>query len=314
MKFFNIHLTKNITFLDILRWKLTAKKVKWPKWVHNNSKALLPNHVTNDQIAVTYINHATCLIQTTDYNILTDPVWSHRVSPFTFVGPKRVRHPGIAFDKLPKIDIVLISHNHYDHLDLHTLKRLEKAFQPYFFAPLGNRKLLTKHGLSKVQEFNWWDSSSVFKNSELKITLVPAQHFSGRGLHDRDKALWGGFVFELIKENPIKVFFAGDTGYASHFKQIYEKFGAIDVSLLPIGAYEPSYIMQEMHMNPKEAVLAHLDLHSRCSIPIHYGTFQLTDEGIDEPLNDLAKAIEEYQLREDAFKVVPEGETFIYAV
>jgi L-ascorbate metabolism protein UlaG (beta-lactamase superfamily) len=310
LKFSNISGQYNINFLEILRWLLTKQSAEWPKWVNNTYKSQLLKNVSADQVAVTFVNHATCLIQTNNKHILTDPVWSYRVSPLSFVGPKRVRDPGIAFNELPTIDMVVISHNHYDHLDIYTLKKLEEKFQPIFIVPLGNRHFLEKKKLTNVHELNWWETF-IFNSdkSNFKITLVPAQHFSGRWLHDRDKTLWGGYVLES-RQN--KVFFAGDTGYASHFKQIYEKFGAMDISLLPIGSYEPRYIMKEVHMNPEEAVQAHVDLQSKLSIPIHFGTFQLTDESIDEPILRLTEALKQQSISADIFKTLLEGETIVY--
>src|SRR6185503_7337082 len=179
-------------------------------------------------------------------NVLTDPVWSERVSPVSWAGPKRVRPPGLAFEQLPRIDVVLISHNHYDHLDLDTLRRLERAHQPLFVTCLGNRAFLAQHGLGRVTELDWWDTAPVGSG---RVLCTPAQHWSGRGLSDRNRTLWGGFVIELADRT---VYFAGDTGYCAQFAEIRSRYGVVDVALLPIAAYKPRWFMREQHMNPDE--------------------------------------------------------------
>jgi L-ascorbate metabolism protein UlaG (beta-lactamase superfamily) len=219
-----------------------------------------------------------------------------------------VRDPGLAFEDLPNIDVVLISHNHYDHMDIKTLKLLEKKFKPLFFVPLGDKKILKKNGLTRVFELGWWEQHTLSDNTQ--ITLIPAQHFSGRTLLDSNKSLWGGYV---IEENKFKILFAGDTGYSSHFTEIFEKFGSMDIALLPIGAYEPQHLMRAVHMDPSEAAAAHRDLKAKQSIAIHFGTFQLTDEGIDDPVIGLQKAMAEKAINSDSFKVLKEGETLIYS-
>jgi len=292
---------------EILHWQFTRKPKKWPEWIANTLIPKLPTHMAPNTAAITFINHATCLIQTNNLNILTDPVWSHRVSPFSFIGPARVRDPGLSLQDLPHIDVVLISHNHYDHMDIKTLKLLAKKFKPLFFVPLGDKKILKKHGLTRVSELGWWEHHTLPDNTQ--ITLIPAQHFSGRTLTDRNKSLWGGYV---IEENNLKILFAGDTGYSPHFTEIFDKFGSMDIALLPIGAYQPQHLMQPVHMNPNEAITAHGDLKAKQSIAIHFGTFQLTDEGIDEPVIDLQHAMAEKAISPDAFKALKEGETLIY--
>jgi L-ascorbate metabolism protein UlaG (beta-lactamase superfamily) len=308
-RFSNTIKHKQHTLWEILHWQFTRKPKKWPKWIANTLISQLPTPVAPNTAAITFINHATCLIQTNTLNVLTDPVWSSRVSPFSFIGPARVRDPGLAFEDLPHIDVVLISHNHYDHLDIATLKLLEKKFKPLFFVPLGDKKILKKNGLTKVSELDWWESHTLPNNTQ--VTLIPAQHFSGRTLIDRNKSLWGGYV---IAENNLKILFAGDTGYSPHFKEIFAKFGSMDIALLPIGAYQPQHLMQPVHMDPREALIAHCDLKANQSIAIHFGTFQLTDEGIDDPILDLQHALTETAIHPDAFKVLKEGETLIYTL
>lgn len=286
---------------DVLKWKLKNQQKLWPKWVENTAQAQPVSTTGPDEMVLTFINHVTFLIQTAGLNILTDPVFSERVSPFQQVGPKRVRRPGLELDRLPKIDYVLVSHNHYDHLDVASITYLEKKFHPEFIAPLGNGSVLKKAGAIQVLETDWWQD---LEFSGLRVITVPAQHWSGRGLSDRNLTLWSGFVLQTAKK---KIYFAGDTGYSSHFKQIREKLGILDIALLPIGAYEPRWFMREQHMNPEDAVFAHKDLEAKLSIGMHFGTFQLTDEGIDEPVTDLELALKKHSIAN--FSVLEVGET-----
>lgn len=306
-KFFNPGLKKEKGFFDVAKWLLTRDMADWPQWVENTQTPKLPKNLKPEQMAITFINHSTFLIQIDGLNILTDPVFSERVSPVTFAGPKRVRAPGLEISELPKIDAIVISHNHYDHLDLASLKKLHKKFEPKIFVPMKVGILLKEEKITNVVELDWWASDYFGENT--KITLTPAQHFSGRGLFDRFKTLWGGYI---IKVNGHKIFFAGDTGYANHFKQINERFGAMDFSILPIGAYEPRWFMKDMHMNPLEAVYAHQDLKSRKSIGMHYGTFQLTDEAIYKPVEDLQKAKLRNNIPANDFTVMAVGQTIVH--
>jgi L-ascorbate metabolism protein UlaG (beta-lactamase superfamily) len=260
-----------------------------------------------DDVAITFVNHATFLIQTDGMTILTDPVWSERASPFRRIGPKRVRHPGVAFADLPRIDLILLSHNHYDHLDVATLARLRATFAPTVLAAAGDRRLLAPLGFARVHELDWWDEHQF--GDTLKVTFVPAQHFSARGLFDRRKSLWGGY---MIESRGRRVYFGGDTGYASHFSEIKTRLGSPDIAMLGIGAYEPRWFMQPIHMNPAEAVCAHRDLGSRHSIGMHFGTFQLTTEAIDQPQADLRRALAESGIPDSEFVTLHEGETRIY--
>lgn len=241
-----------------------------------NKGELLQKNSKN--LSVTWIGHATVLIQLDGQNILTDPIWSERCSPVSFAGPKRYTAPGISMDHLPPIHIVIISHNHYDHLDLPTLKELETRFKPTFFVGLKNGKLLKEEGIQNVIEMDWWN---VKLERDIKITFTPTQHFSGRGLFDREETLWGSYILEGSKET---VYFAGDTGYFPQFKEIGKKFPNIDIAILPIGAYEPRWFMKPIHMNPEDSYQAFLDLNAKYLLPMHYNTFVLTDEALDEPL------------------------------
>ena len=236
------------------------------------------------EIRLTFVGHSTFLIQSGAGNILTDPVFSERASPFTFMGPRRARVPGVKFDDLPEISMVLLSHNHYDHCDLPTLRALNTRFAPVFITTLGNAALLRRHGITRVEELDWWQDATT---AAVPVTATPAQHFSSRGPFERNRTLWAGFVLRLGERT---VYFAGDSGYGPHFSAIRQRLGPFDLSLLPIGAYEPRWFMRDVHMNPAEAVQAHLDFESHRSIGMHFGTFQLTPEGIDEPLRALAEA------------------------
>ncbi|HEY2229341.1 MAG TPA: MBL fold metallo-hydrolase [Xanthobacteraceae bacterium] len=279
----------------------------WPARVETKGVHRLHEPRAADEVAITFVNHATFLIQTGGTTILTDPIWSERASPFRRIGPKRVRRPGVAFAELPPIDVVLLSHNHYDHLDIATLARLRRRCDPAVLAAAGDARLVGPLGFKSVRELDWWDAIEI--GDGLKITFVPAQHFSARGLFDRQKSLWGGYMIERLRQC---IFFGGDSGYSSHFTDIRARLGAPDLALLGIGAYEPRWFMQPMHMNPAEAVRAHRDLGSRQSIGMHFGTFQLSAEAIDQPQADLRRALIESGLAESEFITLHEGETRIY--
>lgn len=239
---------------------------------------------TGNDIVITFIGHATFLIQTPEQTVLTDPVFADHAGPFGALGPRRVRRPGIAFDRLPPVSLILLSHNHYDHCDVRALRALARRDHSTVLTPLGNGRLLRSVGFRRVEELDWWDES---KTAALPVTLTPAHHFSARTPFDRNRALWGGFVVTIGGR---RVYFAGDTAYTTVFAEIYKRYGGVDLALLPIGAYEPRWFMQSIHMNPPEAVQAHLDLHAKASVAMHFGTFQLTPEGIDEPVQALAEA------------------------
>ena len=217
-----------------------------------------------------------------------------------------MRAPGIAFEALPRIDLVLLSHNHYDHLDLATLNRLREAFDPAILFPAGDSRLIGPVSFKTTRELDWWDA--VMFDGGLKITFVPAQHFSARGPFDQRKSLWGGYMIERAGR---RIYFCGDTGYSENFATIKSRFGAPDIALLPIGAYEPRWFMQRVHMNPAEAVQAHRDLGARQSIGMHFGTIQLTTEAIDRPQADLKAALAATGVSEQDFVTLDVGETHI---
>jgi L-ascorbate metabolism protein UlaG (beta-lactamase superfamily) len=304
--FFNPDSSAGRSFRDLLRWRRTARSKPWPQWVGNRARPELPSSLDHGQIALTFINHITFLIQFRGLNILTDPVYSQRASPFSWIGPKRVRAPGLAFDELPPIHVVLVTHNHYDHLDIDTLVRLEQAHHPHFITSLGNRAFLREFGLQSVDELDWWQSVEAAGAS---ITLTPAQHWSARSRRNRNRTLWGGFN---VRASDRQLFFAGDTGYWKHFRGIRERFGRVDIAMLPIGAYEPRWFMEPQHMNPEEAVRAHLDLEARISIATHFGCFKLTDEGIDDPVIDLAAALARHGVSTETFQVLETGATRLF--
>jgi L-ascorbate metabolism protein UlaG (beta-lactamase superfamily) len=252
---------------------------------------------------VWFVGHATVLLQIGPYNLLTDPVWCEYASPKQGKGPKRVIPAGIALEELPTIHAVLLSHNHYDHMDLASLHWLHDKFAMPIYTGLGNSWYLPKN--FHVLEMEWWQSSLL---QDLKIIYTPAQHFSGRGLRDHNRALWGGFSVLAGKDH---CFFAGDTGYSPHFKEIQSRLGAPRISLLPIGAYEPRELMSYMHMNPQEAFQAHQDLHSKCSLAIHYRTFQLTDESREQPELDLKVAMKNSSKLMNPFVCIREGRRLV---
>jgi L-ascorbate metabolism protein UlaG (beta-lactamase superfamily) len=276
-------------------------RTPWPKRVDVAPRR--PLSLGDAAAVVTFIGHATFLIQTAAATILTDPMYSERASPVRWAGPRRVRPPAVRFDDLPPIAIVLLSHNHYDHCDRRSLEMLAERFNPIVVTPLGNGSLVRSCGLSQVEELDWWDVARV---TALPITLTPAYHFSARGPFDRNRALWAGFV---VVAGGRRIYFAGDTAYAGFFTDIRERIGPIDLALLPIGAYEPRWFMQAIHMNPAEAVRAHVDLGATQSIAMHFGTFQLTTEGIDEPVRALNEACRLQRVPPSRFRALDFGES-----
>jgi L-ascorbate metabolism protein UlaG (beta-lactamase superfamily) len=304
--FFNPDASAGRSFRDFLRWRRTANPKPWPRYIGNRARPALPASLEPGQVALTFINHVTFLIQFPGLNVLTDPVYSERASPFRHMGPRRVRDPGLAFADLPPIHVVLVSHNHYDHLDLATLLRLEAGHAPHFITGLGNRAFLKSSGLHNVDELDWWQSAEVAKAG---VIMTPAQHWSTRGLGNRNRSLWGGFI---VRAGGRQVYFAGDTGYWKHFTDIHARFGRMDLALLPIGAYEPRWFMCDQHMNPDDAVRAHVDLEAQTSIGTHFGCFALTDEGIDDPVVELAAARQAHGVSVEGFQLLETGETRVY--
>ena len=292
---------------DILKWQLSGKKKKWPRRIGNTCHDCPRPRVANGEVSVTFIGHATVLLQICGLNILTDPFFADRASPVSFAGPKRVRAPGLAIDELPQIDVVLLTHNHFDHLDTRALDELQNRFDPTIITPLGNGAIITASGKRhRITEADWADTVQL--SNDMSVTLTPALHWSKRNLNDRNMALWCAFVLHTPSGT---IYFAGDTGYGNgqHFRAIREEYGPSRLSLLPIGAYEPRWFMKAQHMNPDEAVKAHIDLESRQSIAIHHGTIQLTDEPIDAPVKDLDLALRKYAIDPDRFRVLDCGQS-----
>ena len=280
---------------------LMQRRTPWPSRIDVAQRT--PPGLDGSAAVITFIGHATFLIQCAAGNILTDPIYSERAGPLNLFGPRRVRQPAIALDDLPPISTILLSHNHYDHCDLPTLGRLAARFDPIVITLTGNARLVRSAGIRRLDELDWWQDVTA---SVVPVTATPAQHFSARTAFDRNRALWGGFVLRIGGH---RVFFAGDTAYAPFFGEVRRRLGPIDLALLPIGAYEPRWFMQVVHMNPEEAVQAHLDLGARASIGMHFGTFQLTNEGIDEPLRALDDACRAKGIPAERFRPLDFGDS-----
>ena len=289
-----------------LGWGALTNAADWPDWIDVEPQTVA-NERVHEGISVTFINHATFLIQVDGINILTDPVYSERASPFQWAGPKRVHSPGVAMEDLPPIDVILISHNHYDHLDKATLRSLLEAQEepPLLLAGLGNAELLAELGSSDQRDLDWEGSAH---REGIEFVFTECRHRSGRGASDQMKTLWGSFVIKTSQGN---LYFAGDTGYSPHLQETGDRHGPFALSLLPIGAYEPRWFMKDVHLNPEEAVKAHKELRSEYSIGIHFGTFQLTYEPIDQPVIDLSLALEKHDIPATEFEVMTPGETRI---
>ncbi|HEV3215456.1 MAG TPA: MBL fold metallo-hydrolase [Vicinamibacterales bacterium] len=280
---------------------LLEPRTPWPARIDEPPRR--PPDLDGAAAVATFIGHATFLIQTAAGNVLTDPMYSQRAGPLNVLGPRRVRQPAVKFDDLPSISVVLLSHNHYDHCDLRTLRALARRFDPVVITPFGNGALVRSSGIRRVEELDWWQQA---RTSALPVTLTPAQHFSARSPFDRNRALWGGF---MLVAGGARIFFAGDTAYAPFFRDIGRRFDPVDLALLPIGAYEPRWFMQPVHMNPAEAVQAHLDLGASESVGMHFGTFHLTTEGIDEPLRALEEACRARNIPRSRFRTLPFGDS-----
>ncbi len=296
-RFYNPGAPQARGFLDVLRWKLTTRPEPSPRFISDVEPCVPPSEVDGSRLRSTLVNHATVLLQHRDVNLLTDPIWSDRASPLSWIGPRRRRLPGVRWEDLPRIDIVLLSHNHYDHLDLTTLRRLAARGNSTFIVPAGNAQLLRSAKIGPAHELDWGGSLSI---GPVKINCVPALHFSARSVTDRNQTLWCGYVIEF---DAALVYFAGDTGFGVHFMQIREKFAAPRLALLPIGAYDPRWFMSPIHMSPDEAVRAHEILGAQTSIAIHHGTFQLTDEALDTPRQRLLAC-----RRDESFRILRNGQ------
>ncbi|SBV98153.1 conserved exported hypothetical protein [uncultured Alphaproteobacteria bacterium] len=282
-RFSNLSGERQRGFGALLRWLVTRQRAEWPETVAD-PPAPKPVERVEEGVRVTFVGHATVLIQVDGLNILTDPQWSDNAGPVSWLGPKRVRPPAIPFDDLPPIDAVLVSHNHYDHLDRPTLERLAARFDPPVYTGLRVGEIIPS---ARVTELDWWQSRPL--GHGVRLTYVPAEHFSARGLLDRNRTLWGGFVLET-SAGPI--YFAGDTGAGGHFALIRARFGPPVLAMIPIGAYLPRWFMAPVHLDPAEALAASRTLEAGVGLGIHFGTFRLAEDDFGAPERDLAAALE----------------------
>ena len=288
------------SFKDFLKWSFTNKK---PELVAIDSSDEWKQLNSSSSDYLVWIGHATYLINKDGLTILTDPVFSKRASPVRFAGPKRLIPPAIPIEKLPRIDVITVSHNHYDHLDLRSLKKIYKANpNAIFLVPKGDKRRLERRGIENVKEFLWWEEIDI---NGSKFTFTPVQHWSARGIADRNKSLWGGWFMELKTES---IYHAGDTGYSRDFIETKKRLGSPSLSFIPVGAYAPRWFMKTNHVNPPEAIQVALDLESKKNFGMHWGTFQLTDEEIMEPPELLKQSLKELGLPEEFFRVLKPGQ------
>ncbi|AQS87376.1 hypothetical protein NCH01_25710 [Neoasaia chiangmaiensis] len=298
---------------SILRWQFGLR----PKWPVDRPTSTYPDAPPPEpgELVATFVNHSTFLLSfgrhgKAPLTVLTDPIFSERCSPFRHLGPRRVQPPGLSLDALPRIDVVAVSHCHYDHMDLPTLRFLAERDDPACITPLGNRRHLRKAGLTQIVEQDWWEHAQL---GDLGITLTPARHATARTPFDANEALWAGFLFTLAGNEVPSVFFVGDSGHGRHWAMIRERLGAPDLALLPIGAYEPRDLMRRVHVNPEEAFEAFRNLGAKRGLGMHFGTFQLTDEGIDEPPARLRLATRAAGLPDDTFDTLGNGESRLFS-
>jgi L-ascorbate metabolism protein UlaG (beta-lactamase superfamily) len=272
--------------LDLLKWRLTSRATPWEGRVEVARQAL-PPAPTGDGIVATWVGQSTFLIRSASSTVLTDPIFSDTAGPLPGLGPRRVAPPGVALDDVPRVDLVLLSHDHYDHCDVPTLRRLARRDDPLVVAPLGHGPLLAAAGFRRVALLDWWQEHAC--GAGPAATLVPARHWTRRAPFGTNRRLWGGFMLRIGGR---RVYFAGDSGFRQGlFADIGRRCGAPDLAMIPIGAYEPRWFMESAHMNPAEAVRAHVEVGARRSVAMHWGTFQLTDEGRLEPPRALGEAL-----------------------
>jgi L-ascorbate metabolism protein UlaG (beta-lactamase superfamily) len=312
VRFFDPHGGPPRSRRDLLRWFVDrhwrATKSKWPTWAPSAYADRPPARVEGAACRISYIGHASLLIQTAGFNILLDPVWSKRASPFRFVGPKRINNPGIDFADLPPIDVVLVSHGHYDHLDLATLSHMAATYRARVITPLGNDTIMRSHDPAIAAEAYDWDNR-VDLGVGIAVTLVAARHWSARNLSDRNMSLWASFVIETPGGS---IYFVADSGYGDgwYFRRARERYGPFRMAILPIGAYEPRWFMRDHHMNPAESVQALIDCGAEVALAHHYGTFQLTDESFDAPLIALADALTAAGISPTRFRALRPGQVW----
>ena len=311
-KYENVYAFKKPGFIDFLKWRVTRLSLNLPDPESHNFP-LVPNDPSylrsnRKDTTITWIGHSTVLIQMGGVNILTDPHFSDRASPFQWIGPKRLTPPGISLDDLPAIDIVLISHDHYDHLDKGSIERLHArpgGKGTVFFVPCGLKEWFENQGIKGIVEMDWGDE---YRHNHTRIVCVPMHHWSKRTIFSTNGTLWAGWIAET---KGVRLLFLGDTGYSPLYKEIGSTYGPFDLSVLPIGAYEPRWFMKNQHVTPEEALRIHRDIRSRKSVATHWGTFILTDEPLDEPPKRLAQAKEAAGVSDDEFMVLIHGETVI---
>jgi L-ascorbate metabolism protein UlaG (beta-lactamase superfamily) len=293
-------------FAGLLRWYRSREK--WPAWAPSPYADRPPARVDGPEWRISYVGHATLLLQTAGLNILIDPVWSQRVSPVSFAGPKRVNNPGIAFEALPPIDIVLVSHCHYDHLDADTLSRLAAVHPARVITPLGNDTIMRDHDPAiRAEAYDWHQRIALGRDAA--VTLIPTRHWSARGLTDRNKALWASFVIETPAG---RIYHVADSGWGDghHFRAARDLHGPFRLAILPIGAYEPRWFMRDQHMNPEESVRAFQTCGAEFALGHHYGTFQLTDEAIDAPEQALVAARINAGIEPEQFRLLRPGQVW----
>ena len=305
-RFFNPGKPMNKGFLTVLKWRLTGQREPWPQYCDLPFTDHPPRRVEGSALRVSFVGQVTTLIQTQGLNILTDPLWSERTSPLTWLGPKRVHPPGIRFEDLPPIDLVLISHNHYDHLDLATIERLWQGDKPRILTPLGNDTLIhSRIPDAKIETRDW--GQQIVVNPQLGVHFEPMHHWSARSPWDRNRALWAAFILTTPGGN---IYFVGDSGFGGgeYFHQAKAKYGSFRLAILPIGSYDPRWFMGYGHMHPEETVQA-WDLIGRpFLLPTHYRTVQLADTGYDKPLIDLRAAMAAVKAEENRIRPLMAGE------
>ena len=295
--------TRDTGLWDVIRWKMTSQAKPWKPVTPDPVRT--PPERPESGFVVSWIGHSTFLIQTPTLTFLTDPVFSRRASPVAWLGPERAIPPAMTIESLPPVDVVLLSHDHYDHCDVASLKALGARHHPRLFAPLGHQDIVKGFGFKEIHMMDWWESLEL---DGARITLTPSRHWCRRWPWDTNRRLWGGFMVGLTGSN---LYFLGDSGYDPQlFKDIGKRLGSPDLALIPIGAYEPRWFMERAHMNPSEAVLVHKDINSKTSIGMHWGTFQLTDEDREDPVRHLEEACRQAGLEPDAFRVLPPGGSY----
>lgn len=308
-RFSNAGRSTDRSFSDLLKWRFGGGHQPWP--THRASRFNDRPPARSELLRVVLVGHASVLIQVSNLNILLDPVWSERVSPVGFAGPKRVNAPGIAFEDLPPIDVILLTHNHYDHMDVATLGRLWATHRPRIITPLGNDTLLRRHvPRIEVEAGDWHDVFALPQG--VVVAIHPANHWSARGVRDRRMALWCGFI---LRTSQGVIYCSGDTGYGDGaiFRDVPRRFGVPRLAILPIGAYEPVWFMRPQHVSPAEAVRILLDTSAERGLGCHWGTFRLSNESIDQPETDLAIAVAAADLPPERFVAMHPGEVFIAA-